>query len=129
MEFSPAQRMRIVVSVMTSTFLTALDATIVDTAMPRIVGALGGFSLLTWLVTAYLLASTTTVPVYGKLADLFGRKRTFTIGALIFLLGSALCGQARSMTELIIFRGLQGLGAGAILPVVQTIIGDIFSPA
>lgn len=96
--------------------------------MPRIVGALGGFSLLTWLVTAYLLTSTATVPVYGKLADLFGRKRTFTVGAVIFLVGSALCGQAGSMVELIVFRGLQGLGAGAILPVVQTIIGDIFSP-
>lgn len=113
---------------MLATFLTAVDATIVETAMPRIVGVLGGFSLLTWLVTAYLLTSTATVPVYGKLADVFGRKRTFTAGAIIFLLGSALSGQADSMVELIIFRGLQGLGAGAILPVVQTIIGDIFSP-
>lgn len=123
------KRLRVVLSVMLATFLTAVDATIVDTAMPRIVGALGGFSLFTWLVTAYLLTSTATVPIYGKLADLFGRKRTFTVGALIFLLGSALCGQASSMIWLIIFRGLQGLGAGAILPVVQTIIGDIFTPA
>jgi EmrB/QacA subfamily drug resistance transporter len=123
------KRKRIVFSVMMATFLTAVDATIVDTAMPRIVGALGGFSLLTWLVTAYLLTSTATVPVYGKLADIIGRKRTFTIGALIFLLGSALCGMAQSMVQLILFRGLQGLGAGAILPVVQTIIGDIFTPA
>ncbi|BDG62431.1 MDR family MFS transporter [Caldinitratiruptor microaerophilus] len=123
------RRVRVVISVMLATFLTAVDATIVDTAMPRIVGALGGFSLLTWLVSAYLLTSTATVPVYGKLADIFGRKRTFTAGALIFLLGSALCGQAQSMVQLILFRGVQGLGAGAILPVVQTIIGDIFTPA
>ncbi|WP_324717192.1 MDR family MFS transporter [Carboxydochorda subterranea] len=123
------RRLQVVVSVMLATFLTAVDATIVDTAMPRIVGALGGFSLLTWLVSAYLLTSTATVPVYGKLADVIGRKRTFTLGAAVFLAGSALCGQARSMEELIAFRALQGLGAGAVQPVVQTIIGDIFSPA
>ena len=121
--------MPVVYALMLAMFLTAVDATVVDTAMPRIVGSLGGFSMLTWLVTAYLLTSTSTVPVYGKLADLFGRRRTFAVGATIFLAGSALCGQARSMPQLILFRALQGLGAGAVQPVVQTIIGDLFSPA
>lgn len=118
-----------VFALMLSSFLTAVDVTIVDTAMPRIVGSLGGFSMLTWVITAYMLTSTATVPVYGKLADLIGRKRTFTVGAIIFVLGSALCGLSQSMGQLILFRGLQGLGAGAITPVVQTIIGDIFTPA
>lgn len=114
---------------MLASFLTAVDVTIVDTAMPRIVGSLGGFSMLTWVISAYMLTSTATVPVYGKLADLFGRKKTFTVGAVIFVAGSALCGAAPSMEMLILFRGLQGLGAGAIQPVVQTILGDIFTPA
>ncbi|HWI63060.1 MAG TPA: MDR family MFS transporter [Symbiobacteriaceae bacterium] len=126
---SPDRRMYTVFALMLASFLTAVDVTIVDTAMPRIVGSLGGFSLLTWVITAYMLTSTATVPVYGKLADIIGRKKTFTLGAIIFLLGSALCGISNSMVQLIIFRGLQGLGAGAIQPTVQTIIGDIFTPA
>ncbi|WP_324668831.1 MDR family MFS transporter [Geochorda subterranea] len=125
---APDRRMRTVYALMLAMFLTAIDATVVDTAMPRIVGSLGGFSMLTWLVTAYLLTSTSTVPVYGKLADLFGRRRTFAVGATLFLAGSALCGLARSMPQLVAFRALQGLGAGAVQPVVQTIIGDLFSP-
>lgn len=128
MKLDPQKRL-IVFSVMLATFLTAIDGTIVETAIPRIVGQLGGFSLYTWLVTGYLLTSTVTIPIYGKLADMIGRKRAFTIGAIIFLLGSALCGIATTMPQLVIFRGLQGLGAGGILPVVQTIIGDIFAPA
>lgn len=122
------RRMYTVFALMLASFLTAVDVTIVDTAMPRIVGSLGGFSMLTWLVTAYMLTSTASVPVYGKISDLFGRKRTFTIGAVIFVGGSALCGMAQSMEQLILFRALQGLGAGAVQPVVQTIIGDIFTP-
>jgi EmrB/QacA subfamily drug resistance transporter len=122
------RRMLTVYALMLATFLTAVDSTIVDTAMPRIVGALGGFSLLTWVITGYLLTSTATIPVYGKLADIIGRKRTFMIGAVLFLAGSALCGISGSMVQLIIFRGIQGLGAGAIQPTVQTIIGDIFTP-
>ncbi len=123
------KRIYTVFALMLATFLTAVDVTIVETAMPRIVGSLGGFSLLTWVITAYMLTATATMPVYGKLADLFGRKRTFTIGAVIFVAGSALCGLAQSMPQLILFRAIQGLGAGAIQPVVQTIIGDIFTPA
>jgi EmrB/QacA subfamily drug resistance transporter len=122
------KRMYTVFALMLASFLTAVDATIVDTAMPRIVGALGGFSLFTWLVTAYMLTSTATVPVYGKLADLIGRKKTFIFGAVVFVGGSALCGFAQSMGQLIFFRAIQGLGAGAVLPVVQTIIGDLFTP-
>ncbi|MBY6277613.1 MAG: MFS transporter, partial [Symbiobacterium thermophilum] len=97
-----------VFALMLASFLTAVDVTIVDTAMPRIVGSLGGFSMLTWLVSAYMLTSTATMPVYGKLADIIGRKRTFTIGAVIFVIGSALCGAAPSMEALILFRALQG---------------------
>jgi EmrB/QacA subfamily drug resistance transporter len=123
------RRMYAVVALMLASFLAAVDVTIVDTAMPRIVGSLGGFSLLTWLVSAYMLTSTATVPVYGKLADIIGRKRTFAIGAAIFVAGSALCGMAGSMEMLILFRAVQGLGAGAVQPMVQTILGDIFAPA
>ena len=122
------RRMYTVYALMLASFLTAVDVTIVDTAMPRIVGSLGGFSMLTWLVSAYMLTSTATMPVYGKLSDIIGRKRTFTIGAVIFVTGSALCGAARSMEALILFRALQGLGAGAMQPTVQTILGDIFTP-
>lgn len=122
------KRLRIVLSVMLATFLTAVDATIVETAIPRIVGALGGFKLFTWLVTGYLLTSTATIPLYGKLADIIGRKKTFVIGATLFLLGSVLCAFAQTMPQLILYRGLQGLGAGGIQPVVQTILGDIFTP-
>lgn len=122
------RRMFTVYALMLASFLTAVDVTIVDTAMPRIVGSLGGFAMLTWLVSAYMLTSTATMPVYGKLSDIIGRKRTFTIGAVIFVAGSALCGAAQSMEALILFRALQGLGAGAMQPTVQTILGDIFTP-
>ncbi len=106
--------------------LAALDTTIVGTALPSIVGKLGGISLYSWVFSTYLLTSTTTVPLYGKLADLYGRKPVFLFGSGLFLLGSALCGAAQSMEQLIIFRAIQGLGAGAVLPIVLTIIGDIF---
>ena len=109
--------------------LAAIDTTIVGTAMPSIVGKLGGFDLYSWVFSVYLLTSTTTVPIYGKLADLYGRKSIFFIGTGIFLLGSAASGAAQSMEQLIIFRAIQGLGAGAVLPMVLTIIGDIFDLA
>jgi EmrB/QacA subfamily drug resistance transporter len=108
-------------------FLAALDTTIVGTALPSIVGKLGGISLYSWVFSAYLLTSTTTVPIYGKLADLYGRKPLFLFGSVLFLVGSALSGASQSMEQLIIFRAIQGLGAGAVLPLVLTIIGDIFS--
>ncbi len=114
-------------SLMMATALAALDALIVGTAMPTIVGSLGGLSLYSWVVAAYLLTSTTTVPVYGRLADMHGRKPVFLLGIGLFLLGSALCGQATSMVQLILFRAVQGLGAGAVQPMSMTIIGDVFS--
>ena len=106
--------------------LTALDTTVVSTAMPTIVGSLGGLSLFSWVFSAYLLASTVTVPIYGKLADLYGRKPVLLFGISLFLFGSALSGMAGSMVELILFRAIQGLGAGAVMPVTMTIIGDLF---
>ncbi len=122
-----SKRNLVVIAAMTAIFMAAVDTTIVNTAIPSIVGTLGGIAVFSWVFSAYLLTSTTTVPIYGKLADLYGRKRTFVAGASLFLLGSALSGQAHGMTELIVFRGLQGLGAGAVLPVTQTVIGDIFT--
>lgn len=105
----------------------ALDGTIVGTAMPRIVGELGGLSLMTWLTTAYLLTSTTVVPIAGKLADLLGRRTVYLTGLIIFMVGSALCGMANGMTELIIFRGIQGIGGGIMMPMAMIIIGDMFT--
>ena len=108
--------------------LAALDQTIVATALPTIVGDLGGLNRLSWVVTAYLLASTTTTPIYGKLGDLYGRKVVFQIAISIFLVGSALSGLSHTMTQLIIFRLVQGVGAGGIFAQVMAIIGDILSP-
>lgn len=106
--------------------LAALDSTIVATAIPTIVGNLGGLDLFSWVFSVYLLTSTVTVPLYGKLADLYGRKPILLIGSTLFLLGSGLCGLSQSMEQLILFRAIQGLGAGAVLPMVLTIIGDLF---
>jgi EmrB/QacA subfamily drug resistance transporter len=105
----------------------ALDGTIVGTAMPRIVGELGGLSLMTWLTTAYMLTSTTIVPIAGKLADLLGRRVVYVTGLVIFMVGSALCGMANNMTELIIYRGLQGIGGGIMMPMAMIVIGDVFT--
>lgn len=112
---------------MIAILFAALDGTIVGTAMPRIVGELGGLSLMTWLVTAYMLTSTTIVPIAGKLADLLGRRNVYMTGLIIFMIGSALCGMANGMTELIIFRGIQGLGGGIMMPMAMIIIGDMFT--
>jgi EmrB/QacA subfamily drug resistance transporter len=117
----------IIAGLMLGTALAALDTTVVGTAMPTIIGKLGGISLYSWVFSAYLLTSTTTVPVYGKLADLYGRKPVFLVGVAIFLAGSVLCGLSQSMVQLVIFRAVQGIGAGAVLPVTMTIIGDLFS--
>ncbi|HWE63909.1 MAG TPA: MDR family MFS transporter, partial [Chloroflexota bacterium] len=117
----------IVIGLMLSMFLVALDGTIVSTAMPRIAGQLGGFSLYAWVPSIYLLTTAVSTPIYGKLSDLFGRKRILFVGIGLFLLGSVLSGAASSMVLLIVFRAIQGLGAGAVQPVTITIIGDIFS--
>jgi len=117
----------VTIALMLGMSLASLDSTIVGTALPSIVGKLGGITLYSWVFSAYLLTSTTTVPIYGKLADLFGRKPLFLFGTALFLIGSAASGAAQSMEQLIIFRAIQGLGAGAVLPIVLTIIGDIFA--
>ncbi len=119
-------KITIIVALMLGMSLASLDTTIVGTAMPSIVGKLGGIALYSWVFSAYLLTSTTTVPIYGKLADLYGRKPLFLFGTGLFLLGSMACGTAQTMEQLIVFRAIQGLGAGAVLPIVLTIIGDIF---
>lgn len=115
-------------AVMLTLFLSALDQTIVGTALPRIATDLNGTSLYIWVVTAYLLASTITVPIYGKMSDVFGRKWPLMIGVGLFLVGSFLSGEAQSMSQLVAARALQGLGAGATFPIAIAIIGDLFSP-
>lgn len=120
-------RKLLLIGLVIAMLFAALDGTIVGTAMPRIVGDLGGLSLMTWLTTAYMLTSTTVVPIAGKLADLLGRRNVYITGLVIFMIGSALCGMANGMTELIIFRGIQGLGGGIMMPMAMIIIGDMFT--
>jgi EmrB/QacA subfamily drug resistance transporter len=109
-------------------FLASLDQTVVGTALPIIVTELNGASLYAWVVSAYLLSSTVTVPIYGKFSDVFGRKLMLTIGVSIFLAGSWLSGASQNMTELVVFRAIQGLGAGALFPIVLATIGDLYGP-
>lgn len=117
----------ILTALMLTMMLAAMDTTIVSTAIPQIVGDLGGFALFSWVFSIYLLAQTVTIPIYGKLADIFGRKPILIAGALIFLAGSAASAAAWNMVALIVFRGLQGLGAGSIMASVNTLAGDLFS--
>src|ERR1700759_4974870 len=104
-------------------FLAALDQTIVATALPTIVGDLGGLSHISWVVTAYLLAQTVVTPLYGKLGDMLGRKVVLQFALVLFLIGSALCGLSQNMTELILFRGLQGLGGGGLMGLTMAGVG------
>ena len=129
LDLSHRAKMEILFAIMVGLFLGALDQTIVSVALPTIITDLGGQSLYTWTVTIYLLASTITVPFYGKLSDLYGRKPILIFGISLFLIGSALSGLSQTMEQLIIFRGIQGLGAGALFPVSLAVIGDLFSPA
>jgi MFS family permease len=108
--------------------LAALDQTIVSTALPTIVGELGGVTHLSWVVTAYLLSSTIVSPLYGKFGDIHGRKIILQVAVVIFLVGSALCGLSQSMLQLILFRGLQGLGGGGLIVTTIAVIGDLVSP-
>jgi EmrB/QacA subfamily drug resistance transporter len=124
---APVKKVYIIAALMLAISLAALDSTIVGTAAPTIAGKLGGLSLFSWVFSVYLLTSTVTVPLYGKLADLYGRKPILIFGCVMFLAGSALCGTAGSMEQLIFFRAIQGLGAGAVQPITMTIIGDIFT--
>src|SRR5947199_8930468 len=129
-EATPSQqRIRLIfVALLFVLLLAALDQTIVSTALPTIVGDLGGIAHLSWVVTAYLLAATITGPLYGKLGDLYGRKKVLQSAIVIFLIGSMLCGLSQSMTELIAFRALQGLGAGGLMVVTLAVVGDIIPP-
>jgi EmrB/QacA subfamily drug resistance transporter len=122
-------RMRILGAVMIGIFLAALDQTVVGTALPRIITDLGGNELYTWAFTAYLLTSTISGPLYGKLSDLFGRRPIFLFGIGVFMVGSVFSGLAQEMWQLIAARGLQGLGAGALFPIALAVIGDLFSPS
>jgi EmrB/QacA subfamily drug resistance transporter len=126
---SHRQKLEILGAVLLGLLLGAIDQTVVSVALPTIVTELGGQSLLTWTVTIYLLTSTITVPFYGKLSDLYGRRPLLMIGISLFLVGSALSGLSQNMTQLIIFRGIQGLGAGALFPISLAVIGDLFTPA
>jgi EmrB/QacA subfamily drug resistance transporter len=130
---APATRPRrevlvVFAALMLAVLLAALDGTIVATALPTITAELGGLDQLSWVVTGYLLASTISTPLYGKLGDLYGRKRVFQAAIVVFLVGSALCGQAQGMGELIAFRTVQGLGGGGLIVLAQAIIGDVVSP-
>jgi EmrB/QacA subfamily drug resistance transporter len=116
-----------VVALILSLFMAALEATVVSTAMPTVVGDLGGIHIYSWVFTAYLLTSTVAVPIYGKLADLYGRKPVMLFGIALFLAGSFASGVSQTMAQLIAFRAIQGLGAGAMQPMAMTIVGDIFN--
>lgn len=130
-EFQPVerrQRRAAMLGMLLALTLAALDQNIVGTALPRIVSDLGGLSHLSWVITAFLLASTATTPLYGKLSDMYGRRPLFSAAIVIFLAGSMLCGLAQSMTQLILFRGIQGLGAGGLMVMAQTTIADLIPP-
>jgi EmrB/QacA subfamily drug resistance transporter len=113
---------------MATSFLAAMEATVVSTAMPTVVASLGGIERFSWVFTAYMLTSTVLLPIWGKLADLYGRRRVLIGSIVSFLLGSALAGLARSIDQLIVFRALQGLGAGGLVPLGMTVIGDLYTP-
>ncbi|MCA1632178.1 MAG: MFS transporter [Acidobacteria bacterium] len=124
---SSKRRLAVTVGVMMGMFLAALEATVVSTAMPTVIASLGGLNHYSWVFSAYLITSTVTVPVWGKLSDLYGRRLFYQLGIAVFLLGSVLSGLSTSMTQLIAFRAVQGLGAGALIPLGMTIIGDVYT--
>ncbi|MDU4959098.1 MAG: MDR family MFS transporter [Sporomusaceae bacterium] len=122
------QRTVLLTGLFLALFFSSLDQTVVGTAMPRIIGELGGLSIMTWVTTAYMLTSTTIVPIAGKLADIYGRRRIYIAGLVTFMLGSALCGTSASMLQLILYRALQGIGGGIMMPLAMTVVGDVFPP-
>jgi len=124
---SSRRRLAVTLGVITGMFLAALEATVVGTAMPTVIASLGGLSHYSWVFSAYLITSTVTVPVWGKLSDLYGRRLFFQLGIAVFLAGSVLSGISATMTQLIVFRAVQGLGAGALVPLGMTIIGDVYT--
>ncbi|HEY8278743.1 MAG TPA: MFS transporter [Bdellovibrionota bacterium] len=126
MKMGQTDRTWVVIALLCAVFLAAMEATAVATVMPTIIGDLGGLNHYAWVFTAYMMSSTVTVPIYGKLSDLYGRKPVLQIGIALFLLGSLLSAMSRTMIQLILFRAIQGLGAGAIQPTGLTITGDLF---
>ena len=125
---SSTKRLTVTIGILIGMFLAALEATVVGTAMPTVIASLGGLELYSWVFSAYLLASTVTVPAWGKLSDLYGRRPLYLWAISIFLLGSVLSGQAQSMVQLIVFRAIQGLGAGGLLPLAMTIVAELYTP-
>ena len=123
------RRRPVIVAMLVSTFMSAAEITVISTAMPTIVSRLGGFDLFTWAFSIYLLGQAITTPIYGRLADMYGRRAVYLGSTALFLLGSLLCGFAWSMPSLILFRAIQGLGGGGLVPMATTIIGDVCSPA
>jgi EmrB/QacA subfamily drug resistance transporter len=126
MSNTTTNRKMVTVAMLVAILLVAIDVTVVSTAMPRIVSDLSGLELISWVFAIYTLTTSVTTPIYGKLADLFGRKKIFMTGVILFVLGSMLSGAAHTMTQLIWFRAFQGVGAGAVMPLTFTIIGDLY---
>src|SRR6266702_2152233 len=127
-QLSQRQILIVFAGLMAGMLLATLDQTIVATSLPTIVGRLGGLNQLSWVVTAYLLTSTVSVPLYGKFSDIYSRKLVFQVAIVLFVTGSMLCGLSQNMLELILFRGLQGLGGGGLMAVAQAIVGDVVAP-
>src|SRR5882672_6731030 len=125
----PRTRTQIVAAVLLGLFLAALDQTVVGTALPRIVTDLSGNDIYTWAFTAYILTATISGPIYGKLSDLFGRRPVLLFAVSVFLLGSLLSGLSQEMWQFILFRGLQGLGGGAVFPIALAVVADLYTPA
>ena len=131
-DFKPMPRRQVVFTMgglMLALFLAALDQTVVSTAMPRIIADLGGFDRFTWVTTSYLVASTTAVPIVGRLSDLYGRKTFFLGGIIVFVVGSVLAGASQTMNQLIFFRAIQGIGGGSVMALSFASVGDLFPPA
>src|ERR1035437_5763750 len=125
--FDPARRRAVTIALLLVTALASFESTVVSTAMPTIIGELHGLPLYTWVFSIYLLASTITMPIYGRLADVYGRRRVLMSATVVFLAGAVTCAFARSMPQLIVARGLQGLGAGGLIPIALTVTGDLYS--
>ena len=127
LETTPARRAVVLAGVLAAMFLAAMESTVVATAMPTVIASLGGIRIYSWTFSAFLLTSTVTMPLWGRLSDLYGRRPVFLTGLLVFLVGSALSGASQTMGQLIIFRMLQGLGAGSLMTVGMTVIGELFT--
>lgn len=118
----------IIVALLLATLMASMDNTILATAMGTIVGDLGGFDKLMWVTSAYMIAEMAGMPIFGKLSDMYGRKRFFIFGIIVFMIGSALCGTANSIVQLSIYRAIQGIGGGALVPIAFTIMFDVVAP-